>query len=198
MAVKMMPISGKQGVNKKMDNRKTRPALKKGYTHVYYGTGKGKTTAAIGLAVRAAGYGLKVYIAQFIKGLQYSELKCLKKLDENITVRQYGRGCFIRKEPAEADIKAAKKGLEEVREILLSGSYDVVILDEITVAVYFGLLTVEEIIGLINSKPENIELVLTGRKADRKILDAADLVTEMREVRHYFNLGVQARKGIEK
>jgi len=172
--------------------------IKKGYTHVYFGTGKGKTTAAIGLAVRAAGYGLKVYIAQFIKGLIYSEIKCLRKLSENIKVKQYGRGCFIKKEPSEKDITAAREGIKEAREIILSGKYDVVILDEITVAEFFGLVTVGEIIDIIKSKPGNVELVLTGRKADKKILDAADLVTEMREIKHYYNEGVQARKGIEK
>ena len=187
--------SGKSVLNAK---ESIKPQIKKGYTHVYFGTGKGKTTAAIGLAVRAAGYGLKVYIAQFIKGLIYSEIKCLKKLSENITVKQYGRGCFIKKEPTEQDILAAKHGIEEVSQIIKSGKYDVVILDEITVAEFFGLVTVEEIIDIIKSKPGNVELVLTGRKADKKILDAADLVTEMKEIKHYYNQGVQARKGIEK
>ncbi|MBM3699632.1 MAG: cob(I)yrinic acid a,c-diamide adenosyltransferase [Actinobacteria bacterium] len=172
--------------------------LQKGYTHVYFGTGKGKTTAAMGLAVRAAGYGLKVYIAQFIKGLIYSEIKCLKKLSENITVKQYGRGCFIKKEPTQEDIEAAKHGIKEAIQIIKSGKYDVVILDEITVAEFFGLVTVAEITDIIKSKPDNVELVLTGRKADKKILDAADLVTEMKEIKHYYACGVQARKGIEK
>ncbi len=182
-----------KGIAINMNNK-----LQKGYTHVYFGTGKGKTTAALGLAVRAAGCGLKVYIAQFIKGLIYSEIKCLKNLSDNITVKQYGRGCFIKKEPTEQDVLAAKQGIEEVSRIISSGKYDVIILDEITVAEFFGLVTVAEITDIIKSKPGNVELVLTGRKADSKILDAADLVTEMREIKHYYNEGVQARKGIEK
>ena len=143
------------------------PGLSKGYVQVYFGTGKGKTTAAIGLAIRAAGCGLKVYIAQFIKGLVYSEIKALQKFKDSITVKQYGRGCFIKNEPAEKDIEAAKQGLEHASQVILSGKYDVVILDEITIAQYFGLITTEEIIELIKSKPSHVELVLTGRKVDR-------------------------------
>lgn len=181
-----------------MNDTEKKISLKKGYTQVYFGTGKGKTTAAIGLAIRAAGCGLKVYIAQFIKGLIYSELKCLNKLGNSITVQQFGRGCFIRKEPSAEDIEAAQQGIKKVREIILSEKYDVVILDEITVAQYFGLVSTEQILELIKIKPLCIELVLTGRKADQAIIDAADLVTEMREIKHYYNKGVQARKGIEK
>lgn len=177
-------------------NKKNR--LKKGYVQLYFGNGKGKTTAAIGLALRAAGCGLKVFLAQFIKGLVYSEIKCLKNLSHNITVKQYGRGCFIMKEPSPEDILAAKKGINEVKKIIISGEYDLVILDEITVAEFFGLISVDEILDLIDSKPKNVELVLTGRKAAGKIIDAADLVTEMREIRHYYTKGVVARKGIEK
>ena len=173
-------------------------SLKKSYTQLYYGTGKGKTTAAIGLAVRAAGCNFKVFIAQFIKGLVYSEIKCLEKLSDNITLKQYGRVCFIKKEPTQKDIEAAKKGLKEVKDIIMSGKYDLVVLDEIGVSEYFGLLTTGEILDLINSKPSNVELVLTGRKASQALIDAADLVTEMREIKHYYNQGVIARKGIEK
>jgi cob(I)alamin adenosyltransferase len=172
--------------------------LKKGYVQLYYGDGKGKTTAAIGLAIRAAGCGLKVFIAQFIKGLDYSEIKCLKKLSENITIRQYGRGCFIRKEPAGEDIEAAKKGLVELKDIIVSGSYDVIILDEIAVAQYFNLISLDDVLDLIKMKPEKVELVLTGRKAAKEIIDMADLVTEMKEIKHYYTKNVQARKGIEK
>jgi cob(I)alamin adenosyltransferase len=189
----------KEKEKSEITGRKSRhTGLAKGYVQLYFGDGKGKTTAAIGLAVRAAGCGLKVFIGQFIKGLVYSEIKCLRNLSENITVRQYGRGCFIRKEPAEEDIFAAKKGLSDVKKILLSGKYDVVILDEITIAEYFKLISVAEILELINLKPQNVELVLTGRKADSKIIEAADLVTEMKEIKHYYTKNVQARKGIEK
>jgi len=172
--------------------------LKKGYVHLYFGTGKGKTTAAIGLAIRAAGCGLKVFLGQFIKGMRYSEIKCLERLRENITIKQYGRGCFIRGKPKEEDIEAAQKGLSEIKSILASGKYDLVILDEITIAQYFGLITNDDIIGLIEIKPEHVELVLTGRKASPKIIERADLVTQMKEVKHYYTSGVTARKGIEK
>jgi cob(I)alamin adenosyltransferase len=172
--------------------------LKKGYVQVYTGTGKGKTTAAIGLAVRAAGCGMQVFIGQFVKGMKYSEIKCLGLLKDNITVRQYGLRCFIRKDPTEEDIKAAMEGFADAKEMMLSGKYDLVILDEITIAEYFGLITTDDIIDLIDSKPEHVELVLTGRKTSQKIIEMADLVTEMREIKHYYNEGVPARKGIEK
>lgn len=175
--------------------------LKKGYVQVYTGNGKGKTTAAIGLAVRAAGSGLKVYMAQFMKRTKYSEIKALEKLKSNITVKQYGRSDhFIKKgqEPDKKDRELAQACLKEVRGIIASGIYDVVILDEIGVAEYFKLCSVENIIDLINVKPENVELVLTGRKTNERIIKKADLVTEMREIKHYYSKGVPARKGIEK
>ena len=172
--------------------------LKKGYVQVYTGDGKGKTTAAFGLALRATGYDLQVFIAQFIKGRRYSEIKSLEKLKDNITVKQYGRGFFIRKKPCDEDIKAAKAGLAEIKELLASGKYDLVILDEINIAVYFKLLSVEDILDLIDLKPDDVELVLTGRKVDPKVIEKADLVTEMREVKHYYRKGVTGRKGIEK
>jgi cob(I)alamin adenosyltransferase len=172
--------------------------LNKGYVQLYYGNGKGKTTAAMGLALRAAGCGLQVFIAQFVKGLKYSELISLAKLRDNITVKQYGRGCFIKREATQKDVDAALKGLAEVKKIVASGKYDMVILDEITIAEYFKLLSVEDILALIASKPKNVELILTGRKADSRIVEAADLVTEMVEIKHYYNEGIEAREGIEK
>ncbi len=170
----------------------------KGYVQLYYGNGKGKTTAAMGLALRAAGCGLQVFIAQFVKGMKYSELKSIEKLKDNITVKQYGRGCFIRRQATDKDIQAARKGFSEVREIISSAKYDLVILDEITIAEYFKLISIEDILEIIASKPDRVELVLTGRKADGRIIEAADLVTEMVEVKHYYNQGIEARKGIEK
>ena len=172
--------------------------LKKGYVQVYTGDGKGKTTAAFGLALRAAGYGLRVFIAQFVKGGQYSEIKAMEKLKDNITVKQYGRGFFIRKKPGDEDVKAAEVGLTEIKELSASGKYDLVILDEINIAVYFKLLSVEDILDLIDLKPDDVELVLTGRRVDPKVIERADLVTEMREIKHYYKNGVVARKGIEK
>ena len=169
----------------------------RGYVHVYTGDGKGKTTAALGLALRAAGAGLRVFIAQFIKGRHYSELDALKRFDDLITLRQYGRGCFIRRKPTPEDVAAARTGLEAAREAVRGGGYDLVILDEANVAVDVGLFTAADLIGVIEARREGVELVLTGRAAAPEVLDRADLVTEMREVRHYYRQGVKARKGIE-
>ena len=169
----------------------------KGYVHVYTGNGKGKTTAAIGLAIRAAGAGMRVYIAQFVKGMHYSELDALDRFADRITLKQYGRDCFIEKEPEEEDIQAARRGLEEVKGILASGDYQMVILDEANIATHYNLFSPDELIEVVRSKPEAVELVITGRNADPKVVALADLVTEMKEIKHYYNKGVQARAGIE-
>ena len=169
----------------------------KGYVHVYTGNGKGKTTAAIGLAIRAAGAGMRVYIAQFVKGMHYSEIDALDRYVDRITLKQYGRDCFIEKEPEEADIQAARQGLEEVKGVLASGDYQMVILDEANIATRYNLFSPDELIKVIRSKPESVELVITGRNADPKVVALADLVTEMKEIKHYYNRGVQARAGIE-
>lgn len=168
-----------------------------GYVQVYTGDGKGKTTAAIGLAIRAAGAGLRVFIAQFIKSGKYSEISVLESLGDRITCRQYGRGCWIRGDPSPEDAVAARKGLDEIREIIASGKYQVVILDEINVAVWFHILNVDDLLKLIDIKPEWTELVFTGRKAAPELIERADLVTEMREIKHYYQQGVIARTGIE-
>ncbi len=170
----------------------------KGYVQVYTGDGKGKTTAAFGLAMRAYGAGLNVYIAQFVKGMKYSELETFKLLSEHIHIKQYGRGCFIYGDPTEEDITAAKNALREVREIMLSGKYQIIILDEANIATYYKLFSVDDLLDLIRERPENVELVITGRRADPRIIEAADLVTEMKEIKHYYNKGVVAREGIEK
>jgi len=171
--------------------------MEKGYIQVYTGNGKGKTTAALGLSLRAVGAGFNVFIAQFVKGMEYSELNSIKKLSPKITLKQFGRECFIRHKPEEDDIKAARKGFEEIKKILISGNYELVILDEINIATHYKLISAEEIIELLDSKPENVEIVLTGRNVDKRIIEKADLVTEMREVKHYYQNGVHARKGIE-
>jgi cob(I)alamin adenosyltransferase len=168
-----------------------------GYVQVYTGNGKGKTTAAFGLAMRAAGAGLKVFIAQFVKGMKYSEIEAFGRFSDLITVRQYGRGCFIRNAPKEEDIWAAWVGLEEVRQVLDSGDYRLVILDEANIATHFRLFSIDDLLGLIDSKPAHVELVITGRNVDSRVLDRADLVTEMREIKHYYTKGVGARTGIE-
>lgn len=171
--------------------------MERGYVHVYTGDGKGKTTAALGLALRAAGAGFKVWIGQFVKGSEYSEHTALKRFEDLITIKQFGRSCFIKSEPEPEDIKVARKGLEEAGKIIVSGEYQMVILDEACIALHFNLFTTEELLGIIDKKLQNVELIITGRNAPREVIDAADLVTEMREVKHYYSKGVQARKGIE-
>ena len=172
--------------------------MRNGYVQVYTGNGKGKTTAALGLALRAAGAGLRVFIAQFIKKRRYSEHKALERFSDLITVRQFGGGFILNDKPTDEDIQAARKGLGEITEAIRSASYDVVIVDEVNVALYYHLIDVDEVLGWIHDKPTNVELVLTGRNADDRITSAADLVTEMREVKHYYTQGVKARVGIEK
>ena len=170
----------------------------KGYIQVYTGNGKGKTTAALGLAIRAAGAGLKVFIAQFIKMGDYSEIKALKRFKDLITVEQFGSGRFIKGKPSASDIEAARKGLEKIKAAFTSGQHNVVIMEEANVATKVGLLSVEDILEIIVEKPKDVELVITGRGADSRIIENADLVTEMKEVKHYFQKGVKARIGIEK
>jgi cob(I)alamin adenosyltransferase len=172
--------------------------MRKGYVQVYTGNGKGKTTAALGLAVRAAGAGFSVFIAQFIKSKRTSEHHALERFADRITVRQYGRGFLLGKKPGAADIKAAQKGFEDVKEALRERNFDIVIMDEANVAVYYGLLEIDDLLALMKKKPKDIELVITGRYADERVMEAADLVTEMKEIRHYWNTGTQARRGIEK
>lgn len=169
----------------------------KGYIHVYTGNGKGKTTAALGLALRAVGAGKKVFFAQFVKGKIYSEIAAVNRYIPEITVKQYGRGCFIMNEPTLEDIQAAKEGLEEVRAVIRSEQYDVVVLDEATIALHYKLFSVEELIAVLQEKPEETEIVITGRYAPGELIRLADLVTEMKEIKHYYTKGIPARKGIE-
>lgn len=170
----------------------------KGYVQVYTGNGKGKTTAALGLALRAAGAGRKVFIGQFLKQGDYSEIKALKRFDDLITLRQYGRGRFLRGIPAPEEIEAAAAGLLELRSILAGGQHDVVIAEEGNVAAACGLFGVDDLLALVDIRPETTELVITGRNAHPRLIERADLVTEMKEVKHYFQQGVTARIGIEK
>jgi cob(I)alamin adenosyltransferase len=172
--------------------------LERGLVQVYTGNGKGKTSAAFGLSLRAAGRGLKVYIVQFIKGgFDYGELYVVEKIP-NLTLKAFGRGKFVMaKPPEQADIKLAEEALRHANEIVRSGKYDVVILDEINVALDLKLIDSKNVLELIKSKPEHVELVLTGRNAQPEIVELADLVTEMKEVKHPFAKGLPARKGIE-
>ena len=173
--------------------------LKKGFIQIYTGNGKGKTTAAIGQAVRAAGAGMKSYIIQFMKEYPYSELNSLQHLSDLITIEQKGGDEFVYKKelPSEEEKANAGNALKRAEELMLSGSYDIVILDEILVAVYFKLLETEDIVSFIKKKPESVELILTGRYAPEEIIELADLVTEMKEIKHYYSKGVISRKGIE-
>ena len=172
----------------------------KGYIQVYTGNGKGKTTAALGLALRAAGYKHKVYIGQFLKGQEYGELLSAKKLSPYITIEQFGRKGFIHvtKDPDEEDIKRAKRGLKKCLEAMLSLKYRIIILDEINVAVDLNLIAEEEVHEFLDKRPEDVEIILTGRYAPPSFLKRADLVTEMKEKKHYYKKGVKAREGIEK
>ena len=172
--------------------------LTKGYIQLYTGDGKGKTTAALGLALRASGHSLRTYIGQFMKGQRYGELEALRD-HPLITLEQYGDPRCIRREEVTAEhVGQARQGLERAREAMLSGDYDLVVLDEINVSIWFGLLETEEVLALLDQKPEHVEVVLTGRRAPQALIDRADLVTEMREVKHYYQQGVTARVGIER
>jgi cob(I)alamin adenosyltransferase len=176
------------------------PLLGKGYVHVYTGNGKGKTTAALGLAFRAMGRGLKTYIGQFMKGQFYGELKAAEMVHPYINIEQYAKDNFIHVKEAqqEDDIRMAREGLNKAIAAMLSGEYDIVVLDEIITSYYFKLITIEEMLGVIRSKPDGVELVFTGRYAPPELVAAADLVTEMKEVKHYYQKKVFARNGIER
>jgi|SRR5208283_1403975 len=172
--------------------------MSKGYLQVYTGNGKGKTTAAIGLAIRAAGAGKRVFFGQFVKDMEYSEIKALQRFEDLITVRQYGLGCFLNREPQKRDRDAGKEGLVDAGVMLISGVYDVVILDEACIALSYKLFTVEQLLDALNNRHPSCEAIVTGRYAPLKLISAADLVTEMKEVKHYYTHGVMARDGIER
>lgn len=173
--------------------------LNKGFTQIYTGNGKGKTTAAIGQAVRAAGYGLKSYIVQFMKEFPYNEQNSLKHLSEWIAIEQFAGDDFVYKKepPGKKEIDKARRGLATAKAKMLSGKYDLIILDEVCVSIYFGIFSDEEILTFMKQKPENVELILTGRYCPDNLMDKADLVTEMKEIKHYYQDGINARKGIE-
>ncbi len=174
--------------------------LGKGYVQVYTGNCKGKTTAALGLAFRAMGRGLKTYIGQFMKGQYYSELESAKMVQPYITIEQYGKNALIHVEnpPQEEDVRMAQEGLARAKEAMFSGKYDIIIFDEINTAHYFHLISVEEMLEIVAHKPDGVEVIFTGRYAPPEVIDAADLVTEMVEIKHYYQKGVKAREGIER
>jgi len=197
-----------------MDNKLTktpekasdRPSVKReksnflGYVQIYTGNGKGKTTAALGLALRAAGRGLKTYVGQFLKGQDYGELRAIKQVAPFITIEQFGRKGFVHvtKDPDAEDIRKAKEGLEKSLKAMLSNRYTLIILDEINVAMYFNLLEEQEVHAFLDQKPASVEVILTGRYAPESLIRRADLVTEMKEIKHYYKNDVPARDGIEK
>lgn len=171
--------------------------MKKGYIHIYSGPGKGKTTAALGLGLRAAGAGFKVHMIQFMKGRRYSELDALEHV-KNFTVSQFGRDEFVSKDnPEQIDIELAREGFDFAVDVVKKGLYDMVILDEINVAIDYNLVSLEDMLGLIDQKPEKLELVLTGRYAHPDLIKVADVVTEMLEIKHPYQEGVTARKGVD-
>lgn len=172
--------------------------MEQGLVQVYTGDGKGKTTAALGLAMRAYGRDMSVLMVQFLKGRRYGELNTAECFSDRFRIVQSGLDSFVNKgEPSEEDLRLARRGLEIAREGIMSGDYDIVILDEINVAVELGVLTIEDVLPLIDGRPKGVELVLTGRFAPQQFLDRADLITEMRCVKHCYDAGVAARDGIE-
>ncbi len=173
--------------------------MKKGLIQIYTGNGKGKTTAALGLALRAVGHGMKVLMVQFMKGnVQYGEWVSAKKLSPYLTIIQSGRETFISKpNPDPKDLELAQEGFLTAKKAIQNKEYDIVILDEINLAIDYGLIPLSDLLQVIDSKPEATELILTGRYVHREVLMRADLVTEMVDRKHYYEKGVPAREGIE-
>lgn len=196
----------------------SRQRLTQGLVEIYTGNSKGKTTAALGLALRAAGHGFKVYIIQFMKGTSYyGELYSIQKLSPYIQLRQYGRSCpvealikngekecngcgqcFVQKgQPTAEDMEMAALGLQHANEIIQSDDYDIVILDEILNALDFDLIKLAEVNNLLDAKPPLVEIIMTGRNVPQQLVERADLVTEMNSIKHPFEKGIPARKGVE-
>ncbi len=173
--------------------------MEKGYIQIYTGNGKGKTTAALGLALRAAGCGMKTSIVQFMKGQHYSELDAVKMLQGLVTIEQYGHPSFCRitDPPDPEDVNRARAAFDRLQAIMDSKKCSILIADEIITSMKFGFISEEDVLGLMKKKPEGMELILTGRGATEGLIHEADLVTEMVEIKHYYRKGVQARCGIE-
>ncbi|GAB7016672.1 cob(I)yrinic acid a,c-diamide adenosyltransferase [Methanogenium cariaci] len=170
--------------------------MKQGYIQVYTGEGKGKTTAALGVSVRSLIAGHRVYFAQFIKGAKTGELSLPESFSE-FTIVQYGEGRFIDGQPEESDIIAARKGLAICADVLCSGMYDLVVLDEVNVALYYGLFDLSEVMAALRGRAPHVDVICTGRYAPSVLIEEADLVTEMKKIKHYYAAGVRARRGIE-
>lgn len=170
--------------------------MEKGFIQLYTGNGKGKTSAAFGMALRAAMAGKKVYIAQFVKSMRYSETR-IETLLENITIEQFGRGCYLSRDVDDADRQAARDGLRQCQQALRSGDWDLVVLDEVTIALHFELFSTVELLRVLDEKATHTEVILTGRYAPQELIDRADLVTEMVEIKHYYSQGVLSRPGFD-
>ena len=169
----------------------------KGYIQIYTGNGKGKTTCALGLSLRAICNGYSVFFGQFLKGQDYSELKAVESL-QNFTIRQYGTANFVFNNPSEKDIQMEKEGLSDIKREMLTNNYDIIVMDEVNIAIHKNLITVDDVIDILKLRPENTEMILTGRYAHEKLIEIADLVTEMKEIKHYYTQGVMSRAGIER
>lgn len=176
----------------------TSAPTKRGLVMVITGNGKGKTTSAFGQALRAVGQGYKVFILQFMKGRNYGEYIAAEKYLPRLTVRRSGLDSFVmRGNPAPVDIELARQGFEQAQKAIASGKFDMVILDEINVAVDFQLIPLKDLIGLIQNKPPALDLILTGRYAAEEIVKLADMVSEVKEIKHHYAAGIKDRAGIE-
>jgi cob(I)alamin adenosyltransferase len=189
-------------MNKKITGAKKSSSIigqpAKGLVIVITGNGKGKTTSAFGQALRAIGQGYKVFVVQFMKGRKYGEFKAAKKYLPDLTIRLAGLDSFVmRDNPAVVDINLAQKGLELARKVIKSGKYQMIILDEINVALDFKLVALKDIIELIKSKPASLDLILTGRYVPAQIIKLADTVSEVKEIKHHYAAGIKDRAGIE-
>jgi len=187
---KKTPASKKAGGNATKKN--------KGLVIVITGNGKGKTTAAFGQALRAIGQGYKVFVLQFMKGRKYGEFLAAEKYLPNLNIAMSGLDSFVmRNHPAAIDIEMAQKGLDTARKAIESGKYDMIILDEINVALDFKLIKLKDVVTMIKNKPAGLDLILTGRYAPKEIIKLADTVSEIQEVKHHYNAGIKDRAGIE-
>lgn len=172
--------------------------LENGLIQVYTGDGKGKTTCALGLALRAVGQGFKVFIIHFMKGRQTGEACAATRLAPEMTLRYFGRGNLVNlRAPAPEDLALVQEGWTLARQVLAAGEHDLVVLDEINLALTYNLIPLEEALEALRRRPPWVEVVLTGRQAPPALVELADLVTEMRPIKHYYEAGVKARRGIE-
>ncbi len=170
--------------------------MSKGYVHIYTGNGKGKTTAAFGVVIRMLMSDKWVYVGQFIKGMKYSETR-LENFFDQLKIVQYGLDCFIEKDPTEEDFNRANEGFQEALKAVEDPEHNLVVLDEIFIAHYYKMLTLDQLKELIVKKAPSVELIMTGRYCPEELYDFADLVTEMTEVKHYYEKGVLSREGVD-